>query len=479
MTTAEPMDVDETSEVPEAAGFNRGYDERLLGDAEDHDRLPSPNESKLARERRASSKDFALKERSQTRRHNLDDQRAGGQKSRAFERLMSVRNNKLAKEKNSKDSVGQTEVIPKIKLKASEIYSDDSSTSSEVDDPQEAAGDEPCVTTREELSRAVITRKRLLDILDTPILKETAVGCFVRQNVGQCYSVYQIEDLLPSDQDYQVDGKRTNMIMSLKCGSERRTGRMDVVSNQPIESKEFFLWLAAHKRDNHLLPTLVDVAKKQRDLKKASEYSFTEADVEKMIQTKGTVGQKQRAAYKKVCLITERDMAVGMNDVEKVDRLEQEIREIDEQRSAQADNPREHRKQLPSSSHVAHVPTIYRHDSVAPSGRKRFIADRAPKSGVIELEQYMRRKYKKSAVVSRSRVADETEDWEPVNEIPIEEDQNNEVENEDEEDEVDLFKLNDFQIDLDLSGLVPLHELFPGTPHARFEGPWDVIMRDF
>ncbi|KAH8350707.1 hypothetical protein KR084_004676, partial [Drosophila pseudotakahashii] len=426
-----------------------------------------------------------MKERSQTRRQNLDDQRAGGQRSRAFERLMTERNSKLDKEKNPKDSVKQTENRTVKKLKASEIYSDDSSASSEAEndctrqtDPQEAAEDEPRVTTREELSRAVITRKALVDILDKPILKETAVGCFVRQNVGQSYVVYQIEDVLQGEDDYQADSKRTNMIMSLKFGSERRTARMDVVSNQPIEPKEFLLWLEAHKRDHLMLPTLFDVAKKQGDIKKASEYSFTEADVEKMIQTKGTVGQKQRPAYRKVCLITERDMAVGMNDVEKVDRLEQQIREIDEQPSAQVDNPREHRKQLPSSSHVAHVPTIYRHDMVAPTGRKRSFADRAPKSGVIELEQYMRRKYKKSAVVCRSRVADGTEDLEPADEIPNEIDEEHEAESEkieDEEEELDFFKLNNFKIDLDITGLVPFCEIFP---HITLEGAWDQIMRE-
>ncbi|XP_033173932.1 RNA polymerase-associated protein RTF1 homolog isoform X1 [Drosophila mauritiana] len=436
-----------------------------------------------------------MDERSRTRRKITKERESGGKTAHAFERLLAIRNNKLSKEKCSEDRAEQTKASndcqtqkhTDLNIEVKETYSGDSSPNSERDnaaqnDPQTKVESEERVSNLEQLSRAVLKRSDIKNLLDKPIFAEAVIGSFVRLNVGKIYCIYETIALHQDRKDYRVDGKRTNLILVLRCGSEKRYSRIDVVSNQPITQKEFLLWLETNLRNRCTLPTLNDIAKKQVQVKNACKYSYTETDVEKLIQAKREAGIKQNAAYRKISLIIERDMAAGMNDVEKVQVLEKKILEIDEEPRTQLEKSGQHRYQVLSSTRVVHVPTIYRHELGVPSGGKRSFDKRTAKPDQHELEKYMRRKYKKSAVVSRSRFKETFEDCGDssamVNKSHTENqkkegDAETETEKMTEED-LNLQRLNTFNIELDTTGLVPFHEIFP---NVKFNSPWDEIMK--
>ncbi|KAI8038019.1 hypothetical protein M5D96_009060 [Drosophila gunungcola] len=392
---------------PEAEQFDDGYDEYLMGDAEDRARLQSLTEFKreqiiserfarredlrrrlnirkqLARSRLASQQQEASgqKERSQTRQQILDDQRAGDKKAFAFGRLKVLRSQKLAKDKSPK---------------AADIYSDDSSSSSGEESvsqavPQPVRTDQPQVTTREQLSQAMLARHQLESFLDKPVFEQTVVGCFVRVNVGlgSANCVYQVVGLYRDSEDYLLGSKRTNLVLSLKHGAQKRYSRMDV--------------------------------------------------------------------------------AATLEDPEKVKRLERKIQQIDEQ---QVEASRDHRVQVPSSL----VPSICRPDLNASSGTKRSLADRKPTSEEFELEQCMRRKYKKSAVVSRSRGQAETADLEEVAKIPetpLVPSESCEVS---EVPQLDLYSLHNFKAVINTSGLLPFNSIFP---NVKFNSDWKTLKKGF
>ncbi|XP_017111310.1 RNA polymerase-associated protein RTF1 homolog [Drosophila elegans] len=456
---------------PEAEQFDDGYDEDLMGDAEDRARLQSFRRedmkrklnirNQLARSRLSSQQqeDSGQKERSQTRRQNLDDQRAGDKKTYAFGRLKAVRSQKLAKDKS---------------LKAADIYSDDSSSSSGEESvsrsvSQPARTDQPQVTTREQLSQAMLARHQLESFLDKPVFEQTVVECFVRVNVGHgsANCVYQVVGLYRDSEDYLLGSKRTNLVLSLKHGAQKRYSRMDVVSNQPITHEEFCRWNAPFYRDDvdcteWVKPTLLEIARKQLEIQRAAEYSFTEDDVDKLVQSKRTGGQRQRAAHQKIYLLMETTKAAALEDPEKVKRLERKIQQIDER---QVEASRDHRVQVPKTL----VPSICRPDLNASSGTKRSLADRQPTSEEFELEQCMRRKYKKSAVVSRSRVQAETADLEEVAEIPetpLAPSESSEVS---EVPQLDLYALHNFKAVINTSGLIPFTSIFP---NVKFNSDW-------
>lgn len=455
----EIAEVLEAVKIPEVEPFNDGYDDQFMGDAEDRARLQGMNEleretelyqrslrredmqrkwdirCQLAKEREVAvgaEEDAGMKERSLIRRHILDAQRAGNKRANAFERLMAIRNNKMTKEKWTDPVVDQLEqTVPlkkmtKVKLKATDIYSDDSSSS--MSDARSRtieltpvvstnSLDQSVVTMREQLCRAILTRIQLESLLDKPVFEKTVVDCFVRVCIGSEGSanasrIYQIIGLQQDNKDYQLGGKRTNIVLRLRYGVQERLSLMDVVSNQPVTQYEFYMWSGTWQRDLKALPLLSQIAKKQEDIANAMEYSYTEGDVEKIIQSKRQAAPKRvSSAYKKVCLIMERDQAMGLNDMEKVKRLEQQIEELDGPSGGQLDSAKEPQSQSQSQPPLArinaHVPPIY---SALPVS-KRCHADRPPKADDFQLEQYMRRKYKKSSVVSRSRVEVEAEDW--------------------------------------------------------------------
>lgn len=454
----EIAEVLEAVKIPEVEPFNDGYDDQFMGDAEDRARLQGMNElerekelyqrslrredmqrkwdirCQLAKERELAvgvEEDAGMKERSLIRRHILDTQRAGNKRANAFERLMAIRNNKITREKWAEPVVDQPEQsvplkkISKVKLKATDIYSDDSSSSlsdarSRTIEPSPVlsanSSDQSVVTNREQLSRAILTRIQLESLLDKPVFEKTVVDCFVRVNIGSEGSanasrIYQIVGLQQDNKDYQLGGKRTNIVLRLRYGVQERLSLMDVVSNQPVTKYEFYMWSGTWQRDLKALPLLSQIAKKQEDIANAMEYSYTEGDVEKIIQSKRQAAPKRvTSAYKKVCLIMERDQAMGLNDMEKVKRLEKQIQELDGPSGGQLDSAKEpsHSQSQPQLARIsAHVPPIYS----APPASKRCHAERPPKADDFQLEQYMRRKYKKSSVVSRSRVEVEAEDW--------------------------------------------------------------------
>ncbi|EDV54351.2 LOW QUALITY PROTEIN: uncharacterized protein Dere_GG21358 [Drosophila erecta] len=440
--------------------------------------------------------DLRINQRFRTRRKMSNKLESGDNKAHAFERLLAIRNYKLSKGKSSEDCAGKTEGSnegskaqkrKEVNSKVIETYSGCSSPKSEGEnlpenDLQTKFGIEGHVSDREQLSRAVLKRNDMENLLGKHIFAETVIGAFVRLNVGKIYCIYEIIDLHQDREDYRVGSKRTNLVLILRYGSEKRDSRIDVVSNQPITQKEFLLWLSKNLRDRQILPTLLDVGKKQVQMKEACENSYTEADVEKL-QNKRKAGLMQNAAYRKIRLIIERDMAAGIHDAEKVQVLEKKIQAIDEEPRLHIENSGQHRLHVLSSSREVQGSIIYRHKLGVPSGGKSSFGRRSATPDQLKLEQYMRRKYKKSAVVSRIRLEEKFEDREKVsstmfNEVSIEKEMNaSEAETEKmREEDLHLKGLNTFKIELDTTGLVPFNEIFPT---AKFHTPWDEIMKGY
>ncbi|XP_068159064.1 RNA polymerase-associated protein RTF1 homolog [Drosophila tropicalis] len=477
--------IDNQSPEVELDTFSDGSHERHLGDG--NDRYREGNINELSREneiyhgnfgqdnlhrewgfnshldmkkisKEPYSTEFDIKQRSKVRRLNLDEQRAGNQRENAFGRLKAMRHNKLMtkqdpeKLKMKNIETPQQEPLRKVKLKASDIYSDDSSSSD-----FEVAQEHRLVSTLNELTRAVLTRNQLENFLDKPIFRETITNCFVRVNVGlpgvhskQVYRISQIAGLERSKTEYPLGSQNTSFILKLRNAGQYVYSQMDVVSNRPVTQHEFDLWVCACRREGCPLPPLAVIEEKQKAIKEASNYSFTEREIDKMIQSKVKDGKKTAStAYQKVCLIMERDMAVDWNDLKTANRLEKKILTMEQN----SEPEREQRVRPIGSPRTSHLPPVL--------PTKKSLAERQPKSNDIDLERYMRRKYKKSAVVSRTRVdAEECNEDSSVS-VPSEEanKKGEDTVNDKEPKILNLYELNDFEVFLDISSLPPLNAI--------------------
>ncbi|XP_030080264.1 RNA polymerase-associated protein Rtf1-like [Drosophila hydei] len=536
-----------TQSVQTLGQFTDGYDDNLLGDAADRARLESLSELEreselyerslkreellykwgikcflLSKEKHSGAVDsssalpdiaVALKERSSTRRLNLEAQRAADKRRSAIDRLVAQRNSKKTKDDYECKHVTAEEQDPereqellqeqpqqrgqepvqlqvqmhesdqargdtpkhvdskKLKLKARDVYSDESSGSTDDEDYIESSSPnsepETLVSSLKELSKALLTRTQLESFLDKPIFEQTVVGCFVRislsgipNNQPAIYRLTRIVAVEPIEQEYLLGNHRTKLKLQLQHGSHLRSFQMDVVSNQPVINNEFIFWLDACQRDAQPLPSVKSIDKKEKDIEKATNYAFTEGDVELMVQTKRRAGQKPvSAAYRKVCLIMERDMAVDCNDVEKANQLEKQIKQIDEQ--SLSEHQREKRVQYMSLNDTAPVRVPFT-EPASKSKPKKF-----------DWQQYMRRRYKKfahlnslqtqqvprpmeetmtKAAISPALPATQSAVNKPVLEqVKVAEETNI--------DKLDLYELHNFEVNLDVSKLMQFSDI--------------------
>ena len=217
---------------------------------------------------------FDPKERSKERKKNVemnktDDKRSSamamlkarreGKQKREVERTEAAKQNE--DEKEDLDGVGDK--TSSVKLKARDIYSDDSDSDSEEKTSQDgrrssssrsstsgsdsedgvsqaAVYKKPVyVSTLEELNNLKISRHKLEKFINLPIFEKTVMGCFVRINIGNnnstqklVYRVAEITAVVETPKIYSFGSGRTNKGLKLKHGAQERIFRLEFVSNQ-------------------------------------------------------------------------------------------------------------------------------------------------------------------------------------------------------------------------------------------------------
>lgn len=194
---------------------------------------------------------FDPKERSKERKKNVEMNKTDDKRSSAMAQLKARREGKQKREverteakKQNEDEReeldGVAEKSSSVKLKARDIYSDDSdsdseekmsqdgrrssssrsSTSSDSDDgkSQTAVYKKPVyISTLDELNKLRISRYKLEKFINLPIFEKTVVGCFVRINIGNnsstqklVYRVAEITAVVETPKVYAFGSARTN-----------------------------------------------------------------------------------------------------------------------------------------------------------------------------------------------------------------------------------------------------------------------------
>lgn len=216
---------------------------------------------------------FDPKERSKERKKNVEMNKTDDKRSNAMAMLKARREGKQKREverteakkndeKEDLDGVGEKSGSS-VKLKARDIYSDDSDSDSEEKASQDgrrssssrsstSASDSEdgesqatvykkpvYISTLEELNKLRISRHKLEKFINLPIFEKTIVGCFVRINIGNnsssqklVYRVAEITSVVETPKIYAFGTGRTNKGIKLKHGTQERVFRLEFVSNQ-------------------------------------------------------------------------------------------------------------------------------------------------------------------------------------------------------------------------------------------------------
>lgn len=394
--------------------FNDGYDSDLMGDEEDRNRLAQMTEKEREQEifkriearevmktrfhiekklKRAKKRELKkqkgehdrkeepsldLKERVLERKKTVEENR--GKSDKKFqamnllkarreekrereekEKLQKIEQEKLKEEQpGSTDDGDITSRSNKTKLKASDVYSDDSgsssdeapltkpkkkvqssssssSSSSDSDSERRTRSDRlQYITTKEQLNPIRLSRHKLERFVHLPFFKKMAVGCFVRIMIGTnnsrpVYRICEISDVCETGKIYQLGTTRTNKGLRLRHGVQERVFRLEFVSNQEFTSTEFAKWLETCELQNISVPTVDEVEGKVKDIKEAMSYEFKEEDVEKIVKEKERFKTTPyNYAMKKTQLMKERDMAQSLGDVIKAAELQEELNQLEE-----------------------------------------------------------------------------------------------------------------------------------------------------
>merc|ERR1712223_132495 len=301
------------------------------------------------------------KVRSQTRKEKMEEKKFD-QKSSALSELKAKR-----QEKERKDAERHKKEVAKEEKKRQRSSSSSSSagsgserrrsssssrSSSEGDSDTERFKKSPSkvqkyIETQEDLEPIRLSRFKMEKFVHLPFFKKLVMNCFVRIGIGQyqgrsVYRAAEIVDVVETGKVYFVGKIRTNIGTKLKFGKEERVFRLEFISNQRISPQEFVKWKEACADANLTLPTIESVKAKEKEIKKALNYSFTSEDVDKMVAQKEKFQRNPvNYAMHKARLIKDKDIAVANGEDVRAKEMEAKLNELEE-RAEELDKKRTH-----------------------------------------------------------------------------------------------------------------------------------------
>ncbi|CAG9116171.1 unnamed protein product [Plutella xylostella] len=331
---------------------------------------PSPGEIQDSNDKDASEQSerstsplgFGLKTE---RKRNVDDKRQNAMAALRAQRDAKQTRHEQRQRTDDEDLIGGSSK-GSVKLKASDIYSDDSGSESDDKSPprrsrsseSESSGGEEETTqdrrekdrrekevevryadSRDQINKLRLSRFKLERLVHLPFFARVVTGCFVRIGIGNnngnpVYRVAEIIDVYETAKVYQLGGTRTNRGLKLRHGAQDRVFRLEFVSNQDFTEGEYTKWHKAITDAKKLPPTMDFVRSKILEVKEALIYEFKEEDIEKIVQEKSRFrSHPTNYAMKKTQLMKERDVAQLRGDDEIVLDLNAKIQELEERAS--------------------------------------------------------------------------------------------------------------------------------------------------
>uniref|UniRef100_A0AAX7U6J4 RNA polymerase-associated protein RTF1 homolog n=1 Tax=Astatotilapia calliptera TaxID=8154 RepID=A0AAX7U6J4_ASTCA len=370
------------SDSSEDEVFRDGYDDDLMGDAEDRARLEQMTEKEREQElfnriekREVLKRRFEIKKKLKTAKKKEKEEKKKKQEEEQEKRKQSqvqdtqcsclqvMSHNKERRSKRDEKLDKKSQAMEELKaerekkknktaellakrqpLKTSEssVKSDRSSRSSsyDEDEKEETPPKSQPVSLPDELNRIRLSRHKLERWCHMPFFAKTVTGCFVRIGIGNSsskpvYRVAEIVDVVETAKVYQLGSTRTNKGLQLRHGGDTRVFRLEFVSNQEFTESEFMKWKEAMIAAGMQVPTLDEITKKEQSIKEALNYKFNDKDIEDIVKEKDRFRKAPpNYAMKKTQLLKDKAMAEESGDGERVKVIQDELNELEERAEA-------------------------------------------------------------------------------------------------------------------------------------------------
>ncbi|RVE57580.1 hypothetical protein OJAV_G00217580 [Oryzias javanicus] len=381
------------SDSSEDDEFRDGYDDDLMGDAEDRARLEQMTEKEREQElfnriekREVLKRRFEIKQKLKTakkrekeeKKKKQEEEQEKKKQSQVQDAQVVMSHNKERRSKRDEKLDKKSQAMEELKaerekkknktaellakrepLKTSEVYSDDEEEEEEDDDKSSVKSDRSSrsssfdddekeetppksqpVSLPEELNRIRLSRHKLERWCHMPFFAKTVTGCFVRIGIGNSsskpvYRVAEIVNVVETAKVYQLGSTRTNKGLQLRHGADTRVFRLEFVSNQEFTESEFMKWKDAMIVAGMQVPTLDEITKKEQSIKEAVNYKFNDKDIEDIVKEKDRFRKAPpNYAMKKTQLLKDKAMAEENGDGEKVKVIQDELNELEERAEA-------------------------------------------------------------------------------------------------------------------------------------------------
>uniref|UniRef100_A0A7N8XKR4 RNA polymerase-associated protein RTF1 homolog n=1 Tax=Mastacembelus armatus TaxID=205130 RepID=A0A7N8XKR4_9TELE len=364
------------SDSSEDEVFRDGYDDDLMGDAEDRARLEQMTEKEREQElfnriekREVLKRRFEIKKKLKTAKKKEKEEKKKKQEEEQEKRKQSqvqdtqvMSHNKERRSKRDEKLDKKSQAMEELKaerekkknktaellakrqpLKTSEVYSDDEEEEEEDDDKSSVKSDRSSHLSENptyELNRIRLSRHKLERWCHMPFFAKTVTGCFVRIGIGNSsskpvYRVAEIVDVVETAKVYQLGSTRTNKGLQLRHGGDTRVFRLEFVSNQEFTESEFMKWKEAMMVAGMEVPTLDEITKKEQSIKEAVNYKFNDKDIEDIVKEKDRFRKAPpNYAMKKTQLLKDKAMAEESGDGDRVKVIQDELNELEERAEA-------------------------------------------------------------------------------------------------------------------------------------------------
>jgi RNA polymerase-associated protein RTF1 len=147
--------------------------------------------------------------------------------------------------------------------------------------------------TLEDIEKIRISRDQLAKWCPHIYFEKTVIGAFVRINIGlsrstreTIYLMCEVIDVTTTEKYYEIEGNKvkTNKMLVINHGKNKKTMKFDIVSNTTFTKKEFDAYMERLSKDGMKPITQHQVQTKIQAIQTALNYKYKREEIDELVQ---------------------------------------------------------------------------------------------------------------------------------------------------------------------------------------------------
>lgn len=185
-----------------------------------------------------------------------------------------------------------------------------------------------------------IPRNALARWMFHPEFDELCRGCLLRLSINskgeQVYRVVEVKKVVKYHRNYKVNDVITNKAAIMKYGKNEKTFTFDIISNSEFTSAEFERWIGTLKEEAQPIISKKVADGRIKAWRALESTPLSDEIISAMVAAKREIGAAPRNYLAEKTMLSHlRDEAVAAGNQEEVDRIDEELAQINREHSTQ------------------------------------------------------------------------------------------------------------------------------------------------